>query len=644
MTIATPNWEIRENVLGFNGPGNSFLVPKASQLFSAVFAEKPLPAPFDGCASVRESVRGVRFSRLGASVELEFVSENGTHSVQCRAKANRGGKFYDVTSLVSRKIDHAVFDGVWFYLTENFSLVEKFLEASGINDMSHVSYASYLNALRSASDYPGIKISSCVRIGSDQDETPQSCDQPQGLCATLYPYQLSGFAWLRFVTDENCGCILGDEMGLGKTLQIIALLQYRHNVNKGPSLVVAPVSLLENWRREIARFAPELKVLVHHGPRRTGLYKDFIDYDVVVVAYSAVINDSSMLCSLNWDLLIADEAQNIKNPYATRTKSIKKIPARAVVAVSGTPFENHISDIWSVVDFVLRGFLGKLSDFLKSYPDTIEGADRVEPLLTPLMIRRLVKDVAKDLPEKVEIPVPLVMTEEEAALYEAERQSIIERVGEDNAMFAELSGLRMYCTHPSLTGDRQTEDPIRHCTKYERLYEVLEEIKAQNEKVILFTSFTGMCELLGRDIPTRLGIPVSIINGATPAAQRQGIVDRFSAMSGCALLVLNPRAAATGLNITSANHVIHYNLEWNPAIEDQASARAYRRGQNKTVFVHRLYYVDTVEEFVNDKIRSKRRMTAAAVVGNVGDATSRQDYLDALKYTPSSGKEPRHEN
>ena len=636
---AMPIWEIRGNILGLKGTEEEFYIPKASQLFSALFENKQLPAPFDRCSSVRETLPGIRFSRLGASIELDFVTENGTHLVQCKAKVNRGGEFYDVTSFVADKIDHAVFGSVWFYFTENFTLVVQFLSECGIKDMSHVSYAAYLNALRTAPKYPGIKVSSCVRIGhDDQYEVQQSRAQPQGLCATLYPYQLSGFAWLRFVTDENCGCILGDEMGLGKTLQIIALLLDRHNANKGPALVVAPVSLLENWRREISRFAPSLKVLVHHGSRRTGLYTDFHNYDVVIVAYSAIVNDSSLLCSLNWDILVADEAQNIKNPYATRTKSIKKIPSRAVIAVSGTPFENHISDIWSIVDFVIRGFLGKLSDFLKSYPDTIEGADRIEPLLTPLMIRRLVKDVAKDLPEKVEIPLPLVMTEEEAMLYESERQSIIERVGEDNAMFAELSGLRMYCTHPTLTGERQSEDPIWNCTKYERLCEVLDEIKSQKEKVILFTSFTGMCELIKRDIPSRLGIPVSIINGATPAAQRQKIVDEFSVLPDCALLVLNPRAAATGLNITSANHVIHYNLEWNPAIEDQASARAYRRGQGKTVFIHRFYYVNTVEEFVNDKIRSKRRMTAAAVVGNIGDATSRQDYLDALKYTPYSTK------
>ena len=638
MSIATAKWEIRENVLGLKRSEEEFIIPKASQLFAALFEGKMLQKPFDDATPIRDALTGVRFSKLGASIELDFVSANGSPAVQCKAKANRGGRYYDVTSMISSRIDHAVFDGVWFYLTENFSLVEKYLEMCGINDMSHVSFAAYLSALRKASEFPGVRISSHVKVGCDETESDRTSDQPKGLCASLYPYQMSGFKWLRFVTDENCGCILGDEMGLGKTLQIIALLMHRHNLDMGPSLVVAPVSLLENWRRELKRFAPDLKVLVHHGSKRTGFYKDFFGYDVVVVAYSAVVNDSSILCSLNWDLLVADEAQNIKNPYATRTKSIKKIPARSIVAVSGTPFENHISDIWSVVDFVLRGYLGKLADFLKDYPDTIDGAARVEPLLTPLMIRRLVNDVAKELPEKVEIPVPLVMTEEETALYESERQSIINRVGEDNTMFAELTGLRMYCTHPSITRQGSAQDPIKQCTKYERLCEMIEEIKTQNEKIILFTSFTGMCELLKNDIPKRLEIPVSIINGATPANQRQKIVDEFSEQTGTALLVLNPRAAATGLNITSANHVIHYNLEWNPAIEDQASARAYRRGQDKTVFVHRLYYVNTVEEFVNDKIRSKRQMTAAAVVGNIGDATSRQDYLEALKYTPTLAK------
>ncbi|MBO7500900.1 MAG: DEAD/DEAH box helicase [Fibrobacterales bacterium] len=602
-----------------------------------LFEDKPPTPPFNDCASVHDAVADVRFSKIGAGIELDFASDERTHLLQCHAKANHGGKLYDVTSLVAEKVDHAVFDGVWFYFG-NFPLVVEYLTECGIEELSHVSYAAYLNALKAAPEYPGIKISSHVEIGSCQDETAQLSDLLRGLCATLYPYQLSGFAWLRFVTDENCGCILGDEMGLGKTLQIIALLLYRHNVNKGPTLVVAPVSLLENWRREIARFAPKLKVLVHHGANRTGYYKDFFDYDVVIVAYSTIDNDSSLLCSLTWDVLVADEAQNIKNPTARRTKSIKNIPARAAIAVSGTPFENHISDIWSVVDFVLRGFLGKLADFLKSYPDTMEGADRIEPLLSPLMIRRLVKDVAKDLPEKVEIPVPLVMTREEAALYDAERRSIIIRDSEGDYRFAELMELRMYCAHPTLKDKRQTEDPILHCTKYERLCEMLEEIKSQNEKAMLFTSFTGMCKMLECDIPVRLGIPVAVINGATPASKRQDVVDAFNALPGCALLVLNPRAAATGLNITSANHVIHYNLEWNPAIEDQASARAYRRGQKKTVFIYRLYYANTVEEFVNDKICSKRLMSNAAVVGNVGDATSRQDYLDALKYSPSFDK------
>lgn len=632
MVLVMPKWEVRGLSLGIKFPGGEFRIPRASQIYASIFTGKPLPGEFEGVDSLQSELTEIRFSRIGTCIELHFTrSDKGV--VRCSAITNKGGRYYDVTSQLVDGVDHAVCDNNWIYLTENFEQARSFVSECGISDVSKVSYASYLKALRKAPECPSVPVKSEVHLGDSVAHESSKTELPAALKAKLYPYQEDGFFWLKFVTDENCGCILGDEMGLGKTLQVITLLLDRCGVGTGPSLVVAPVSLLENWRREIIKFAPSLRVLVHHGPRRTGSYKELLSYDVVVVSYSAITTDSSLLCSVNWDLLVADEAQNIKSPYASRTKYIKIIPRRSTIAVSGTPFENHMSDIWSVVDFVLPNFLGKLADFKREYPDTIEGADKIEPLLSPLMIRRLVKDVAKDLPKKVEIPVPLVMTAEEATIYEGERNRIVSSINSDNTMFAELSGLRMHCTHPSLTSAKWGIDPLGCCTKYSRLCEILSEIKSQYEKVILFTSFTGMCDLLAKDIPNRLGIPVSVINGSTPAVTRQPIVDAFSALPGCALLVLNPRAAATGLNITAANHVIHYNLEWNPALEDQASARAYRRGQSKTVFVHRLFYVNTVEEFVNDKIRSKRALTAAAVVGNIGDSTSRQDYLDALAYS-----------
>ena len=641
MTLATPKWEIRGHVLGLSGPGNKFSVPKASELFPYLFSGRAMEGDFQAFNTVREDVPDVTFSRLGSRIELHFSQNANERGITCSAVVKKTGKIFDVTDALIAGIDHVVFERKWFDITENFDQVRSFLADCGVSDVAHVPYSAYLTAIRKSSEYPGVSIKYDVRAGCRESNVCTRTPPPPELHATLYPYQEEGYSWLKFVTDENCGCILGDEMGLGKTLQVITLLLDRKNANAGrPSLVVAPVSLLENWRRELARFAPSLRVLIHHGAGRSGFYRDLLGHDVVVVSYTTTINDSVVLGSIDWDILVADEAQNIKSPYATRTKYIKKIQRRATIAMSGTPFENHISDIWSVVDFVLPSFLGNLPTFLKEYPDTLEGADRIEPLLSPIMMRRLVKDVAQDLPEKIEIPIPLIMTQEESEQYERERERIAERIGDGNTMFAELSGLRMYCTHPSLSRQDSTPvDPIQNCTKYDRLCSILEEIKGQNEKVILFTSFVGMCDLLQRDIPARLGIPVRVINGATPVANRQSIIDQFGAAQGCTMLVLNPRAAATGLNITAANHVIHYNLEWNPALEDQASARAYRRGQTKTVFVHRMFYIRTVEEFVNDKIRTKRSMSDAAVVGNIGDVASRQDYLDALTYSPMRTEE-----
>ena len=227
------------------------------------------------------------------------------------------------------------------------------------------------------------------------------------------------------------------------------------------------------------------------------------------------------------------------------------------------------------------------------------------------------------------------MSDIEAMRYEDARQSILDSFDARSATLAILTKLRMYCTHPFIVDSGNVgADPLQASTKYTRLCELLEEIIAANEKVIVFTSYTDMFTILENDIPSRFGIPVASINGATPVEERQHIIDSFSNIDGAAMLVLNPRAAGVGLNITAANHVIHYNLEWNPALEDQATARSYRRGQEKTVFIYRLYYIDTVEEFVNDKIFHKREMSEVAVVGSSGEENSKQLILQAIEKSP----------
>jgi SNF2 family DNA or RNA helicase len=247
------------------------------------------------------------------------------------------------------------------------------------------------------------------------------------------------------------------------------------------------------------------------------------------------------------------------------------------------------------------------------------------------MIRRKTIDVAKDLPERIDVPQPILMTDEEAKLYENERKVCnLKSITLDM-----IQSLRMFCTHPLVYNNNiSNKDPIQTSNKYARLCEILSEIFIKNEKVIIFTSFNKMIEIFMKDLKERFNVPISYINGAVNPINRQEIIDKFSSIEGSSILVLNPRAAGTGLNITAANNVIHYNLEWNPAIEDQASARAYRRGQNKTVFVYRLFYANTIEEVMNERIQLKREISDAAIVGNDGTEQDKKDLLKALSLSP----------
>ena len=436
--------------------------------------------------------------------------------------------------------------------------------------------------------------------------------------------------------SESGGCILGDEMGLGKTMQVISVILAHQSQATMPTLVVAPISLLANWEREISKFAPSLKVKVHHGATRISNYRDFRPYDVVVTSYSTVVSDIHMMNMIEWDLVVLDEAQNIKNPYSQRTKACKALHRKASIAVSGTPFENHVSDIWSLTDFALPKLLGTLQDYNEAISDDVEGGERIEPILTPLMIRRLVKDVAQDLPEKIVSSQPVQMSEQECIQYKAYLDSIMEGFDENSVNLGMLQKLRIYCTHPFATMEGTFwGDPAEVSIKYQRLCEIVGEIVELGEKVIVFTSYKKMFDVFKKDIPERFGVKLWCINGETPVDERQSIVDSFNKLTTSAMLVLNPRAAGTGLNITGANHVIHYNLEWNPSLEDQATARAYRRGQTKTVFIYRLYYKDTVEEIVNERIERKRDIAAIAIVGNDGISQDRKDILAALILIPS---------
>jgi SNF2 family DNA or RNA helicase len=448
----------------------------------------------------------------------------------------------------------------------------------------------------------------------------------------LYPYQETGVAFLASVARESLGCVLADEMGLGKTLQVIALLSIEIAAKRKPNLIICPATLLENWRRELSAFAPHLNVFMHSGPQRPGNPAALNNFDVVLSSYDTAVRDEPMLSSLRWNVLALDEAQNIKNPRAQRAIAVKKLPRRVSIAVTGTPVENRLTDLWSISDFALPQLLGSQEDFEAAFDDSHEDATKLAPIVAPILLRRRVADVAKDLPPRIDVPQAISMTRNMAELYEGVRQEIAASHGK-SATLVTLGKLRQFCSHPRLL-DIPWTDPSAGMPKYERLLEILEEIFSRDQKALIFASFTEMADILNSDIPKRFpGAFAGIIDGRVPVAERQPLVDSFSSHKGFGFLALNPKAAGVGLNITAANHVIHYNPEWNPAVEDQASARAYRRKQTLPVTIHHLYFVDTVEEVVVDRLDIKRRIAGGAVVGHNG-STDASDIARALQISP----------
>lgn len=614
--------------------GGQLLHPDAKEVWALVSGNGTPETEGIAWGAPEQDIPGITFSRIGCPLRLRLESD-GNGNLTVSLLAVRSGCEMPVDIIDGHIIDHCISGGRWHFLSGNVSDAGRLIEAAGIKTSGKISIRQYIrligqksmNGLDFVDDRADLK---GIRLTGD------SRDVPQGLKTVLYPYQVTGWQWLRTMAENTGGCILGDEMGLGKTMQVIAELLHLRDEGSIPSLVVAPVSLLENWRRECRKFAPSLMVLVHHGPDRISNFRLFRNYDVVITSYQTVVNDNAMLRMLEWKLVVLDEAQNIKNHASRRTKACKLLRRSGSIAVSGTPFENHVTDIWSIVDFIQPGLLGTIQEFSKNITDDAEGGRKIEPVLSPLMLRRLVADVAKDLPKKVVSSQPIRMSEEECTGYNRYLEEIKSGSDADHPDLGMLQSLRVFCTHPwCAEGIPPYGDPFKVSVKYQRCCEIIEEIISRGEKVLVFTSYRAMFGIFRKDIPPRFGIPVGTINGDTPVDERQRIVDRFNGTSGSAMLVLNPRAAGTGLNITGANHVIHYNPEWNPALEDQASARAYRRGQEKTVFIYRLYYLETVEEVVNDRIERKRDIAGNAIVGTDGSHTDADDIIRALTLKPT---------
>lgn len=627
-------WHIYNNHLALRS-GNQTLHPNAEEVYAFLNKQDHESICGISCKSPDEDIVSLRFSRIGAPVSM-VLENSGTNSVSMRIIAKRRNTEVVVDIVEGSIIDHCICDNVWFYLSDGIAELQELLSQTGIANSGNITIRQYLKIVEHLTLTHSRFIVNNVDSSIFKNPVDETENVPSTLNATLFPYQKTGYLWLKYMLQESQGCILGDEMGLGKTMQVIALMLYLKQTGNVPVLVIAPISLLANWKRECQKFAPTLNVCIHHGGTRTGNYKALLQYDVVVTSYTTVVSDIHMLNMIKWELVALDEAQNIKNPDSARTKNCKALNRYRSLAISGTPFENHVTDIWSLVDFAIPNILGSIDQYKEEISDDVAGGEKIEPILSPLMIRRLVADVAKDLSEKVVSTQPIQMSEEECNQYTQYLEQIKNSTDAENVNLGMIQKLRIYCTHPLAVEDSGLWiDPCECSIKYQRFCEILSEIVESNEKAIVFTSYKRMFEIFKKDITSRFGIKVWTINGETPVEARQDIVDNFNKLNNSAVLILNPRAAGTGLNITGANHVIHYNLEWNPSLEDQSSARSYRRGQQKTVFIYRLYYEGTVEEVVNERIERKRDIASSAVVGNTGTDQDRNDIIKVLELVPS---------
>lgn len=448
--------------------------------------------------------------------------------------------------------------------------------------------------------------------------------QVPGLTARLYPYQSQGVQWMLDTVQHTGGLILADEMGLGKTIQIISLLLSRLPQIVAPALIVCPTSLVANWRKEILRFGPQLSVLIHRGPHRTGVYRGLQRAHVVITTYDTLVSDQSIFRAIEWSWLVLDEAQAVKNPESNRRMAVASIPRRWTVPMTGTPVETSLVDLWSLIDIAIPGLLGKQSTFEEQYPDNDASARALALVTDPVVLRRRVADVAGDLPERIDIDIPLELGADLALEYNRIREETIDKYPVAGALVA-TGQLQLFCAHPWLRSGSESPDyaddaivvrtsglPLM-TPKVERTVAILREAFAGHRKVLVFAIFNRCSEIIREAIGDLGGVFWNAINGSTRAEDRQEIVDAFTLHEGPACLVLNPKAAGAGLNITAATVVIHYTQAWNPALEAQASARAHRRGQTEPVVVYRLFFEDTVERVMVDRAQLRRELGNDAV-------------------------------
>ncbi len=483
---------------------------------------------------------------------------------------------------------------------------------------------------------------------------------PKSFQGDLRPYQERGLAWLSFLSNLSLGGILADSMGLGKTVQLLALLSHERESRTatGPTLLVCPMSLVGNWQREAERFTPELVVHVHHGSDRLSgreLRDALSAADLVITTYAIAARDRDELAAVGWQRVVCDEAQNIKNAGTRQARAVRSLPAGSRIALTGTPVENRLGELWSIMEFTSPGLLGPAEKFRTSFAVPVErhgdedAADRLKRLTGPFILRRVKTDrsIISDLPDKIEMKVWCNLTPEQASLYQATVADMLARIESAEQdierrglVLATMAKLKQVCNHPAhLLGDG-SRLPGRS-GKLARLEEICDEIVAAGDKALCFTQYAEFGRVLQPYLTARLGCPVLYLHGGTAKKARDAMVASFQSLTEPAVFLLSLKAGGTGLNLTGANHVIHFDRWWNPAVEDQATDRAFRIGQRRDVQVRKFVCVGTLEERIDSMIEEKKAL-ADRIVGT-GESwlteLSTADLRDVLALSPESVSE-----
>ncbi len=565
----------------------------------------------------------------------------------------------ELAELARLKVPLVRLRGQWVELDDaHLAAALKFLERNPPGTMSAADALTAGLGLRDADDgaVGGVTLTAVDADGWLGDLLSGQADRrlapvatPPGFAGTLRPYQERGLAWLSFLGELGLGAILADDMGLGKTIQLLSLVASSAAAAGGPgqssaaaggpgqsstapTLLVCPMSLVGNWQREAAKFTPDLRVHVHHGADRLDgdeLTATLADADLVITTYGVATRDRAALSQVSWARVVCDEAQNIKNHATRQAQAVRALPAGSRIALTGTPVENRLGELWSIMDFTNPGVLGPAEKFRRKYAIPVErhaDADAVESLkrlTTPFLLRRLKTDksIISDLPDKQEIKVWCNLTAEQASLYQAtvkdmlaKIESATDDISRRGLVLATMAKLKQVCNHPAhLLGDG-SRLPGRS-GKLARLEEICDEIVAEGDKALCFTQYAEFGRMLQPHLAARLGCPVLFLHGGTTKTQRDALVMTFTEMEEPALFLLSLKAGGTGLNLTAASHVIHVDRWWNPAVEDQATDRAFRIGQQRNVQVRKFVCVGTLEERIDAMIEEKKAL-AERIVGS----------------------------